>query len=41
MNNVINYSYEELSNIFKQQKYVAVDTETNGLHWWRTEVCVV
>jgi len=41
MTDVINYSYEELSNIFKQQKYVAIDTETTGLHWWRTEVCVV
>tara|TARA_R110000824_G_scaffold147237_2_gene316684 strand:+ start:9073 stop:10839 length:1767 start_codon:yes stop_codon:yes gene_type:complete len=41
MSDVINYSYEELSNIFKQQKYVAIDTETTGLHWWRTEVCVV
>jgi len=41
MTDVVNYSYEELSNIFKQQRYIAVDTETTGLHWWRTEVCVV
>ncbi len=41
MTDVVNYSYEELSNIFRQQRYIAVDTETTGLHWWRTEVCVV
>jgi len=41
MVDVISYSYDELSNIFKHQKYIAVDTETTGLHWWRTEVCVV
>jgi len=41
MSDVINYSYEELSTLFKTQKYIAIDTETTGLHWWRTEVCVV
>ena len=41
MSDVINYSYEELSTLFKTQKYIAVDTETTGLNWWRTEVCVV
>ena len=41
MTDVVNYSYEELSNIFRHQRYIAVDTETTGLHWWRTEVCVV
>ena len=41
MTDVVNYSYEELSNIFRQQRYIAVDTETTGMHWWRTEVCVV
>jgi len=41
MSDVISYSYEELSTLFKTQKYIAVDTETTGLHWWRTEVCVV